>query len=475
MNVHARPAMQVNSATNRLVDFLLQAKPDAEVRQYAVSAILDTIAVTYAGRIEDAVRRLESSLDPIGGPNAVPSLWGYEHYAPNDAALMFGIASHVLDYDDVSMLSVCHPSAPVLCALLAAAPAVKPSGMEIVDAFAIGTEVLIRLGQAMGFRHYALGFHATGTLGAVGAAAACARLLRLDRVRAGHAISIAASMSSGLQKNFGSMVKSLHVGIAAANGLRAARLAQAGVEGARDAIEGKGYLFAYSGGETENWRETLDLGAPFAIVEPGFEQKRYPCCYMLHRMIQATLNIVREQGVSLADVGSARVDMPKGGTKPLIHPFPKSGLNALFSAPYAVTASLADGRIDLASFTDEAVLRPDIQGRLRDVQVIESTDELPAGMTIGDAPVTVTLTLRDGRSLAHTITVSPGSKSDPLTPAQLKAKWTNCLARGAPYLSASAAASHFDQGLAMVDRPNFGDWLSGLRPTARVTARPSRG
>jgi 2-methylcitrate dehydratase PrpD len=471
MNVHARPVMQVSSATDRIVDFILATKPTADVHKYAVSAILDTLAVTYAGRIEDAVRKLQSSLDPAAGPSAVPSLWGHEHYAPADAALLFGIASHVLDYDDVSMLSVCHPSAPVLCALLAVAPSVKPSGADFIHAFAIGTEVLIRLGQAMGFRHYSLGFHATGTLGAVGAAAACARLLKLDRVRTNHAISIAASMSSGIQKNFGSMVKSLHVGIAASNGLRAARLARSGVEGACDAFEGKGYLFAYSGGETETWRENLRLGAPFAIVEPGFEQKRYPCCYMLHRMIQATINLVREKRLTLADVASARVDMPKGGTKPLIHPFPKSGLNALFSGPHAIAAALADGRIDLATFADAAVTRPGIQSRLRDVEVIESTDDLPAGMTIGDAPVTVTLTLKDGSTLAHTITVSPGSKGDPLTPEQLKAKWTDCFERGAAHLPAGAAASHFDRGLAMIDETDIGAWLAALRPTARAAVR----
>jgi 2-methylcitrate dehydratase PrpD len=471
MNVHTRPATQESSATDRLVDFVLQTKPDVDVRRHAVSAILDTLAVTYAGRIEDAVQRLQSSLDPVGGLSAVPSLWGHEHYAPIDAALLYGIASHILDYDDVSMLSVCHPSAPVLSALLALAPSVKPTGAELVDAFAIGTEVLIRLGQAMGFRHYMLGFHATGTFGAVGAAAACARLLKFDRVHAGHSISIAASMSSGIQKNFGSMVKSLHVGIAASNGLRAVRLAQSGVEGARDAIEGKGYLFAYSGGETEAWRDSLFLGAPFAMVEPGFEQKRYPCCYMLHRMIQATLNLVRETGVKLDDVASARVDMPKGGTKPLIHPFPKSGLNALFSGPHAIVAGLADGRIDLSSFNDEAVMRPNIQSRLRDVQVIESADDLPAGMTIGDAPVTVTLMLTNGSSLAHTIKVSPGSKGDPLTPAQLEAKWTDCLERGAAYLPAGAAAAQFGKGLAMADMADLAEWLAAMRPTARAHQR----
>jgi 2-methylcitrate dehydratase PrpD len=283
-------------------------------------------------------------------------------------------------------------------------------------------------------------------------------------MQAAHAISIAASMSSGLQKNFGSMVKSLHVGIAAANGLRAAHLAQGGIEGSHDAIDGRGFLFAFSGGETDAWRDTLRLGEPFAMVDPGFEQKRYPCCYMLHRMIQATLTLVRQNGVALADVAGARVDMPQGGAKPLIHPYPKSGLNALFSAPYAVIASLADGRIELRSFDDAAVLRPDIQSRLRDVTVVESATPLPPGVTIGDAPVTVTLSLKSGASIAHTIMASPGSKDDPLTPAQLKAKWVDCLGRGLPQLDGKTAATRFEQGLDMCGLPRFGDWLLQLRP-----------
>jgi len=443
------------------VAFTCTAAPDMAVREDAVRAILDTLAVTFAGSVEEPVRRLQASLDLASGPRAVPSLWSDESHSAGDAALLLGIASHILDYDDVSMLSVCHPSAPVLSALLCAAPLREVSGADFVDAFAIGTEVLIRLGQAMGFRHYALGFHATG---AGGAAAACARLLKLDQTRAAHAISIAASMSSGLQKNFGSMVKSLHVGIAAANGLRAARLAQGGLEGSREAIDGKGFLFAYSGGETDAWHDALQLGEPFAMVEPGFEQKRYPCCYMLHRMIQATLTLVREKGVGLADVASARVDMPQGGTKPLIHPYPKSGLNALFSAPYAILASLADGRIDLRSFDEKAVLRPEIQSRLSDVTVVESAAPLPAGITIGDASVTVTLALKDGPLLARTITASPGSKDDPLTLPQLKTKWTDCLERGAPYLNEETAGLCFDRGLDLRGVSRLGDWSSQLRP-----------
>ncbi|KRE24499.1 hypothetical protein ASE66_04525 [Bosea sp. Root483D1] len=454
------------SATQDLVRFVTSATVDEVVIAQAVPAVLDTLAVTIAGGVEPGLAALQRALEPEARVGAVPSFWSDASYRADDAAMLFGMASHVLDYDDVSMLTVCHPSAPVLSALLAAVPRGQASGRDLLEAFAIGTEVLIRLGQAMGFRHYALGFHATATLGAVGAAAACARLARLDEGRTRHALAIAASMSSGLRKNFGSMVKSLHVGIAAANGLRAVRFAVAGVEGAADPVEREGFLHAFSGGETDLWPAGLTLGEPFAIVEPGFEQKRYPCCYMLHKMIEATLALGREHALALDDVATMRVEMPAGGTKPLIHPAPKSGLNGLFSAPYAVVASLADGRIDLKSFTDAAVLRSEIQARLADVTVVEVAGAAQKGSDLGSAPVTVTLGLRDGRALSRTITASPGSRQDPLTGPQLEAKWLDCLQRAEPSLAREEARALFDEGLSLAGQARIDDWLSRLRSNA---------
>jgi 2-methylcitrate dehydratase PrpD len=462
------PSMQAQNdptlpAMQEILRFVMTARADQAVLAEANRAVLDTLAVTLAGGVEPGVQALTRALEPDSGASAVPSFWSQNAYRPDDAAMLFGMASHVLDYDDVSMLTVCHPSAPVLSALLAATPREGVSGKLLLEAFAIGTEVLIRLGQSMGFRHYALGFHATATLGAVGAAAACARLIGLDEVRTRHALAIATSMSSGLRKNFGSMVKSLHVGIAASNGLKAARLAAAGVEGAAEPFEGEGFLHAFSGGETDRWSEGLSLGEPFAIVEPGFEQKRYPCCYMLHKMIEGSLQLRRDTGLDLAAVKSMRVDMPAGGTKPLIHPFPKNGLNALFSAPYAVVASLADGRIDLKSFADAAVMRADIQSRLVDVQVVEASGKAQTGSDLGSAPVTVTLVPHEGAEVSRTIIASPGSLQDPLTPAQLKAKWVDCLQRGRPGLAEDAAGALFDQGAALVAEDNARNWLQRLR------------
>lgn len=449
------------SAAAILARFAAKASVDEATIKAAGPIILDTLAVTVAGGREPAVRHLAAALEPQAG--GVPSLWSRDTYRADDAAHLFGMASHVLDYDDVSMLMVGHPSAPVLSALLAAAPRGTTSGWAFAEAFAIGTEVTIRLGQALGFRHYALGFHATATLGTIGSAAAMARLQGLDEAKTRHAIAIAASLASGLRANFGSMVKSLHVGLAAANGIKAARLAAAGIEGSSEPMEGEGFLCAYSGGEVSAWPAALVLGAPFALVHPGFEQKRYPCCYMLHKMIEGALALRRDTGLSLDDIASVRVDMPHGGTKPLIHPYPACGLNALFSAPYAILASLADGRIDLASFTDEAVVRPEIQSRLRDVSVVEADGPARQGAEVGAAPVTVTIRPKSGAAVARTITASPGSPQDPLDAPQLRAKWADCLRRAAPALADSDVDALFDEAATLAGAPRIDGFLERLR------------
>jgi 2-methylcitrate dehydratase PrpD len=449
------------AATARLADFIVSADPGDAVRALALDGVLDTLAVTLAGGAETGARRLAQSMDPA--PGGVASFWQAVAYRPDDAALLFGMASHMLDYDDVSMACICHPTAPVLSACLALPGRDGLSGKALLDAVAVGTEVMIRLGEVMGFRHYDLGFHATATLGPMGAAAACARLMGLDRHQTGQALSIAASLSSGLRKNFGSMVKSLHAGIAAANGLKAARLAAAGIVSATEAIDGDGFLRAFSGGTVDHWPSDHLLGVPYVLESPGFERKRYPCCYMMHKIIEGTLFLVRQEKVGLADVVRVRIDMAQGGTKPLIHPHPKTGLNALFSGPYAALASLADGKIDFASFTDAAVARPEIQSRLHDVRVVEGTTP-PGDGELGNAPVTVTLELRNGASLTRTVIDPPGSLKDPITTGQLAHKWFDCLRRGAPHVAAGDARRLFDTGRQLATMPAIGPWLAALAP-----------
>lgn len=428
------------------------------LRERAVRYLIDTLAVTVAGSTEPAVATLLDNYATLQ-MNGTPLPWTARTLSTDDACLVFGTASHVLDYDDVSMLAVCHPSAPIVTVLNSLAHLKPMSGAELVDAFIVGTEVLIRTGQAMGFRHYELGFHATATLGALGAAACSARVLGLTATQTRHALSIAASQSAGLRKNFGSMVKSLHVGLAASHGLQAARLAQAGVEGSHEAFMNGGWLHAYSGGETDRWPDGFQPGNPTAIEETGFEQKRFPCCYMTHKIITAALALKTHHGLTLDTIEQIDVQLCKGGTTPLIHPRPTTGLHAKFSAPYTVLAALADGRVNLASFEEGAVMRPEIQARLDDVRVGEDTAPLAHGNDVGKAPATVTVQTRDGHTLSHTVVASPGSPDDPLSDADLAIKWADCLRHTRPDLTPATTHTLFATGLDLDNVADAGRWL----------------
>jgi 2-methylcitrate dehydratase PrpD len=453
--------------------FVAEAKPGPRALSAASTAVLDTVAVLIAGSVEDATVRIASTLKPELGGNSFPSFDPAVRVRPDDAALLYGTAAHALDFDDVSMLAICHPSAPVLAALLATGNWVDLTGQQLCEAHVIGTEVMIRMGQAIGFHHYDLGFHSTATMGIFGATAAVARLRRLDREQTGNALAIAASLASGLRLNFGSMIKPVHVGVAAANALRAVEWASAGVEASRGDLFGPGGVFeAMSGGSQVTWPDDVGLGQPFAIEAPGFERKRYACCYLLHKIIalgkEASL-----RGMRLSEIAGFRVEMPVGGTRPLIHPFPRMGTQAMFSAPYALIAAILDGDIGFDSFDDRSVARPEIQSRLADVLIEEVAGPALTPEQIGAAPVRLELQLTDGSSVRFERFAAPGSPADPLSPEDLEAKWIDCLRRANPSLPPIDASALYAEGVAVTRSGSLEPWLENVWSAARPNAAHS--
>jgi 2-methylcitrate dehydratase PrpD len=446
----------------QLSRFVVEHQVDSATQQAAMECFLDTLACIIAGSVEDGVTRVES-LFPISPEK--PHLPGFRpgsRYRPEDAAMLYGTAAHILDYDDVSMLAICHPSAPVLAAILASRPWPSVKGTELCDALAIGTEVMIRLGQAIGLRHYALGFHSTSTLGVFGAVAAVARMRRLSVDQTASSLAMAASLASGLRINFGTTVKSMHVGIAAANALRAVDWAVAGIRGsAADLFATNSILATFSGGQVSTWPDAIKLGQPFAMHEPGFERKRYACCYMLHKVVALGLQMAHE-GLRLEHLARLDVEMPSGGTLPLIYPKPTTGIQGLFSGQYALLTAISDRTVNFESFTDKAVSRPHIRARLPDVTLSESGDELRSSAAIEAAPVTIRATLVDGTTRIFVQSTSPGSPADPFTLADLQAKWSECLKRAVPFVQATQATLLFQQGTQLCADISFDPWVSSL-------------
>jgi len=419
-----------------------------EAAAAAKRAIVDTIGCAVAGWSERCVRILR---DLYGAPAiAGASLPGGEWmplpgggrasllgrgpapllgggWAPlEQAALINGTAAHALDYDDVCLTVTTHPSAAIVPAVLAAGYAAHRRGADAITAYLAGVEVSTRVGQVMGFTHYQLGWHATETLGAIGAAVAAGYLLGLSADQMVMALGIAGSLAGGLRRNFGTMTKPLHAGLAAESGVRAALLAARGFTADADIFGPGGYFHAFSGGSA-HVPGALPLGEPFDVLASGLAVKMFPCCYATHRLIDGALTLARTHDLKPDDVARVEIVGPPGAFTPLNRPRPATGLEGKFSAEYTAAAAIVDRQVSLGTFTDAAVQRPAVQELLRRVTVREEPGNAAALRGLDDGEVRVTVLTRSGRRLEYVVSYPPGAPQRPPAESELWAKFQDCL------------------------------------------------
>jgi 2-methylcitrate dehydratase PrpD len=397
----------------------------ANVVEVAKRAHLDTIGVILAGVREPVTQAVHAYLADEGARPVATQLGTSFKTSMAGAALVNGASGHALDYDDVSLSCLGHPSVVLVPAVLAAAEATGAGGRAVIEAYVAGYEVMTKLGLTVGIGHYRLGWHSTATLGTLGAAMAAGKLLRLDEGQLAHALAAAVSMAGGSRRNFGTMIKPFHPGHAARSGVEAARLAQCGLEGDREIMEalyGFFDLFTDDGADAAAFAKRL--GNPWDLVTPGLNVKRYPCCYNTHRAADATLALAAD--VRAEDVEAARVTVPVGGMLPLIHPRPRTGLEGKFSMEYVVAAGLVDRALTLKTFSDAAVARPAVQDLLRRVTVVEDPDIKVVQNPVDEGHVDLTLTTRDGRQFVQRVTYPIGSSEIPLSWDDLVTKFRDC-------------------------------------------------
>jgi 2-methylcitrate dehydratase PrpD len=415
------------SAAEAFAAFVVSARPPVEARRRAAAAIVDTVGVALAGTAEPAARAVRSVIAVT--EDGVARLWGTSASAsPGDAALANGAAAHALDYDDMCFVSLAHPSAPLVPAIMAASEAVGTSGAAVLDAYVIGFEVEARLGRAMNPTHYQRGWHCTSTLGVVGAAAAASRLFGLSATQAVHALAIAASSASGLKENFGTMIKPLHAGLAARDGVLAAQLAGAGLSGSTSAIDGAQGLLHATDGESAALAPLLaDLSERWEVLDTGITVKLYPSCAGTHPAIDAVLGLRHAHALTGDDVTAVEVGVDAITPTILIHARPASGLEAKFSMPYCVAAALVHGRVGIDSFEAPTLADRRVQDFLPKVtmRVDDSLDRTAPALT----QTRVRLTRRDGRVLEAYANGARGYPEHPATEAELNDKFLSCAAR----------------------------------------------
>jgi len=414
-------------------------------RHIAYRALLDTYACAIAGRHEHAVRiAARYTAEQAGSGRA--QAWGSGVRLPAEAAaLVNGIAAHVLDYDDVMTPMRAHVSATLVPALAALGPMAHADGRQYARAYIAGFEVMAKFARTMALPHYSKGWHSTSALGILGTTTACAVLLGLSTDQIVHALGLAVAQASGSRQNFGTMAKSFQSAHGAACAVRAALLAQHGMKASEDAIDGKyGFMALYAANEDmAPSLATLAQGG-LEIDSIGIDVKKYPCCYALHRALDAVLDLRKGDGALAARVAAVRVLTSAGGLQALISDRPDNGLQAKFSMEYALACALTDGAICLSSFSDDAVYRSDIQALMTRVQVIE------AGGDILPRWSQVSMELNDGIVLERKVSIAHGDASDPLTDEELILKAEDCFAYGGYDIDARSFAKRiFD----MADRP----------------------
>jgi 2-methylcitrate dehydratase PrpD len=452
-------------ATARYSD--LSAPAQREARR----GVLDWVGCALAGSRHAAIDMLLAVLQETGGRPQATVLGRGRKLGLIDAPLANGQMGHVLDFDDTHMGGVVlHASSPILPALFALAERaprrgarlkvaplpsrfslierVPASGADLMLAYAAGFEAGIRSGlTAPG--HHKGGWHLTGTLGTIAAAAAAGKLIGLDAQKLAHAMGIGATQAAGMQQNRGTMCKSFHAGKAAQNGVLAALLAERGFDSTQEIIEGdKGFCRVYSDTAAPE-RLTAGLGESWLIETNG--HKPYACGVVLHPLIDAVIAIRNRERIDPAAVSEISLR---------VHPLvlsitnvrePATGLQSKFSAVHSAAVALVDGDAGIAQYSDARAADPTVAALRRKTRIIADdtlrSDEAIAAIAAGGKP-------HD----AH-VPHARGTAANPMSDAAIEAKF---LANARPVIGGERAQRVVELVWTLERQPDVRDLIALL-------------
>lgn len=398
--------------------------PPARVRRAVRRHVLDGIGNALASRRRKVVRSATIVARGLGGPAEATIVGDRDRIGAPAAALANGALVHGLDFDDTHADALVHATAVVLPAGLAVAQEVGASGIDLVDALAHGYETVLRLGAAAQHGFHGRGFHATSVVGVYGAAQVAARLHQMDEVTAVSALGIAGSQAAGSLEFLaaGEPTKQLHPGMAAMNGILAARLAAAGATGPRTTIEGDMGLYAlYTDGNWDASRITSGLGERWEIEQITI--KPYPVCQLSHAAMDALATVRAEVG-DPARIESIEVSLPADSMPIVAQPTdrkqrPQSTYDARFSLQFCLAMIAVHGNVGIDDLDDAQLGDPTLLELAARVTVAPRHITGSAAGASGD----VTVTLTDGTTINGHVSTSSGGHDRPLDDDRLVAKF----------------------------------------------------
>jgi 2-methylcitrate dehydratase PrpD len=425
-------------ATEKIARFIVNTGYEdipSDVVKKAKRTALDCLGAALAGVVEPVSQTITGYVAKLGGPAQASVIGAGLRVSAPDAALANGAIAHALDYDDCGV-KIGHPSVLVLPALLSLGEHLGASGRDTLAAYILGLEVEGKLALHADFKLMQSRLNHQSWYGSVGAAAACARLLRLDLAETRMALGIAANFACGLSANHGSMAGAMAAGNACRNGVVAALLAREGFTANPDIIEAKNGFYDTLVGRDHYDAERMaeSLGNPFYIESPGIGLKMYPSCYHTHRALDGVLQLMVEHRLSDKDIAAVEVGTSERAMRVLAFSEPETPYQAKFSMPHCIAAAVVDHRVTLDTFTSHKVEDRDIVEARKKVHL--SFPDVPIWPGLADVgpdtefvgnPVTIRTT--DGRSYSARVDIPRGDPALPLTDDELLTKYREC-ARG---------------------------------------------
>lgn len=420
------PGLRDTHLISQLAEFVAASSPLTDTRLFDIirDSVIDTFGCILVGAGEEVSCLSRAALDQAAGGDR-PVYGSAMSARPESAAFLNAVAGHALDMDDWEIPGNSHASVVMLPALLAAADT-ELSGKDLCQAFVMGFEVIARLGEAINFEHYARGWHTTGTLASIGAAAAVSRLWSLDAARTANAISLAVSRAAGLTRQFGSHAKALQAGFAAENGLGAARLARAGLGGQPHVLEGEqGYFALTAHGDPRRHRIPFTrLGKRLALDEYGQVLKPYSSCGYTHRVIDCARQLF-QTGIDSSQIASIRIELPDFHAAILPFLQPQNRREALFSLPFCAAMGLLHGDLCLDDLDRERWREAEVQAL---IAISEISPFVPARPQMNYDPLEpdrLTLVLKNGEKLVAEEQYPRGAPQNPLSLDEVMAKFVD--------------------------------------------------
>lgn len=393
-------------------------------------AFVDTIGVTLAGSQEETAAIASTLTAGTVPTSATAGVVGGTVGSATDAAFVNATSAHALDFDDSHGSIALHPSSPLVASLLAVCGSSDTTddpvdGRDLITAYVAGFETQTYLADPITPDHQRHGWHPTGTIGGLGAAAAIARLRAFDRDETRHALNIAASSAAGLRQNFGSMTKPMHAGQAARAGVTAGLLAGNGFTANTAALSAdRGFVPTYNRGARIDPDDLRPLDGAASLVADGILFKKYPACGRAQTGIEIASTLSREHGIRPSDVASVRVRAAGSAGDALAHSDPETGREAKFSMEYSVARAIQDDGVRLESYEDDAVRDPTSRDLLAAV-----TFQVDPDLPYTTRRATVEIETTDGNGYRDSLEYPPGHPENPMSDAEIEEKYRSCATR----------------------------------------------